>query len=217
MSPDWAAKEEPVPYAKLDNPQTLNLYAYVRNNALSQVDPDGHCCEDESPEEEVREESPGETLGHIGREVDTERFNEREQRVRPGEAPFTPEQVDAAEAEGHAKLNGILGSGSKALDNKFQEDIQKDLGPYKRPNHATTPEQRDSVQGKPCATCGASGQKNNADHIDPLVEQHYRGGIDKDAMRKPESVRPQCTTCSAQQGGYLRQFSQAMKRLFGFN
>ena len=25
MSPDWAAKAEPVPYAKLDNPQSLNL------------------------------------------------------------------------------------------------------------------------------------------------------------------------------------------------
>ncbi len=42
MSPDWSAKEEPVPYAKLDNPQTLNLYSYVQNNPLSQVDADGH-------------------------------------------------------------------------------------------------------------------------------------------------------------------------------
>lgn len=46
LSPDWAAKEEPVPYAKLDNPQTLNLYSYVQNNPLSHVDADGHCAED---------------------------------------------------------------------------------------------------------------------------------------------------------------------------
>src|SRR5665213_3158844 len=26
LSPDWSAKEEPIPYAKLDDPQTLNLY-----------------------------------------------------------------------------------------------------------------------------------------------------------------------------------------------
>jgi RHS repeat-associated protein len=45
MSPDWSAKEEPVPYAKLDNPQTLNLYAYMRNNPLGGTDPDGHCCD----------------------------------------------------------------------------------------------------------------------------------------------------------------------------
>jgi hypothetical protein len=31
-----------VPYAKLDNPQSLNLYAYVYNNPLSGIDPDGH-------------------------------------------------------------------------------------------------------------------------------------------------------------------------------
>lgn len=42
MSPDWAAKAEPVPYAKLDNPQSLNLYAYVLNNPLSNRDLDGH-------------------------------------------------------------------------------------------------------------------------------------------------------------------------------
>ena len=44
MSPDWSAKEDPVPYAKLDNPQTLNLYAYVQNNPLFKPDLDGHGC-----------------------------------------------------------------------------------------------------------------------------------------------------------------------------
>ena len=43
LSPDWSAKEEPVPYAVLSDPQSLNLYAYVRNNPLSKADPDGHC------------------------------------------------------------------------------------------------------------------------------------------------------------------------------
>ena len=44
MSPDWSAKQEPVPYAKLDNPQSLNLYAYVMNNPMTRIDPDGHGC-----------------------------------------------------------------------------------------------------------------------------------------------------------------------------
>ena len=42
MSPDWSAKIMPVPYAKLDNPQSLNLYSYVWNNPLSRNDPTGH-------------------------------------------------------------------------------------------------------------------------------------------------------------------------------
>jgi len=42
MSPDWAAKAMPVPYAKLDNPQSLNLYSYVGNNPLSRIDLNGH-------------------------------------------------------------------------------------------------------------------------------------------------------------------------------
>ena len=45
LSPDWSAKIMPVPYAKLDNPQSLNLYAYVGNNPLSRFDPDGHCAD----------------------------------------------------------------------------------------------------------------------------------------------------------------------------
>ena len=42
MSPDWSAKVEPVPYSKLDDPQSLNLYAYVQNNPLIRFDKDGH-------------------------------------------------------------------------------------------------------------------------------------------------------------------------------
>jgi RHS repeat-associated protein len=41
--PDWAANEVDVPYADFGNPQSLNLYSYVRNNPLNVTDPDGHC------------------------------------------------------------------------------------------------------------------------------------------------------------------------------
>lgn len=42
-SPDWSATPQPIPYADLGDPQTLNLYAYVRNNPLRFTDSDGHC------------------------------------------------------------------------------------------------------------------------------------------------------------------------------
>ncbi|MGC8550638.1 MAG: RHS repeat-associated core domain-containing protein [Acidobacteriaceae bacterium] len=43
MSPDWSAKVEPVPYAKLGDPQSLNLYGYMLDSPLDGVDQDGHC------------------------------------------------------------------------------------------------------------------------------------------------------------------------------
>jgi RHS repeat-associated protein len=43
MTPDWSAQPVAVPFADLSDPQTLNLYTYVRNNPLSKNDPDGHC------------------------------------------------------------------------------------------------------------------------------------------------------------------------------
>ena len=43
LRPDWDAKSsDPVPYAKLDNPQSLNLYSFVYNDPLGHADPDGH-------------------------------------------------------------------------------------------------------------------------------------------------------------------------------
>jgi RHS repeat-associated protein len=41
-TPDWAAQPSPVPYAELVDPQTLNLYSYVKNGPTSRVDPLGH-------------------------------------------------------------------------------------------------------------------------------------------------------------------------------
>jgi len=43
MSPDWSDTPSQIPYADLPNPQSLNLYSYVKNNPLSRTDADGHC------------------------------------------------------------------------------------------------------------------------------------------------------------------------------
>ena len=42
LSPDWSKNPQGVPYADFTNPQTLNLYSYVKNNPLSAFDDDGH-------------------------------------------------------------------------------------------------------------------------------------------------------------------------------
>jgi RHS repeat-associated protein len=42
ITPDWAAKATAVPYAEFADPQSLNLYSYVRNVPTTRLDPDGH-------------------------------------------------------------------------------------------------------------------------------------------------------------------------------
>lgn len=43
MTPDWDAKPISVPYASFGNPQSLNLYSYVKNDPTTTRDLDGHC------------------------------------------------------------------------------------------------------------------------------------------------------------------------------
>ena len=42
MTPDWSARATAVPYAVFGDPQSLNLYDYVRNDPVSRADRDGH-------------------------------------------------------------------------------------------------------------------------------------------------------------------------------
>lgn len=85
---------------------------------------------------------------------------------------------------------------------------------YKRPNNATTKAQREFVQDKPCSTCGATGQRNNADHKYELVREHYEtGGINETRMRQLNSVQPQCANCSNKQGAEMSKYSKEMKKI----
>jgi hypothetical protein len=67
LSPDWSAKVEPVPYAKLDNPQSLNLYSYMRNNPLGGIDSDGHEVKllNRAALERIQSTLPASVRGHI--------------------------------------------------------------------------------------------------------------------------------------------------------
>jgi RHS repeat-associated protein len=51
MSPDSDESPEALPYSDLDDPQTIDLYAYVRDSPVSSVDPDGHMSCKQSPDD----------------------------------------------------------------------------------------------------------------------------------------------------------------------
>lgn len=74
--------------------------------------------------------------------------------------------------------------------------------------------QKASVQGKPCAVpgCGKVCPTMVADHIDPLVVEHYRTGTNDVAKQTSlAAVQPHCPEHSSQQGGQASGFSKCMK------
>ena len=58
VTPDWDGKPVTVPYAEFGDPQSLNLYSYVRNSPVARVDADGHMA--------VMFTSTGTGVGYVG-------------------------------------------------------------------------------------------------------------------------------------------------------
>ena len=239
MTPDWEAKPTDVPYANFGNPQSLNLYSYVQNNPTTLGDPDGHCCDFN----DVMNFSTGllnawgsDNLLGAGRQEQTTTagkigaaFGDTGATIQgAGEALFGGGEAlvtSPAAATGVGVLVPAVGVGiaihgsatsvtgfSNLL--KSANESTPATEPYKRPSGATTPEQRQSVQGKPCVDCGKTETKMNANHKTPLVKEHYETGkIDKTNMRSLDAVNSHCPTCSNKEGGRLSQFSKKMKKL----
>lgn len=203
----------PLPYADINDPQTLNKYAHVRNNPLRYTDPDGHIIDELADAAfilyDIRQivKGGGATTTNVlalgadvvgaalpfvtglGAAVRAEHAVEA--GVHAGEAG-----VRAAEAGVHAEEAGKIA-----------------VAPYKRPSGATTAEQRAAVQGKPCVDCGQVAPRMNADHKTPLVKEHYqRGTIDKTRMRQKDALQPQCPTCSNRQGADLSRYSREQRK-----
>ena len=118
---------------------------------------------------------------------------------------------------------GICGNGSNyspvpAMGRASVPEVAEPViaAPYARPNNATTPAQRASVQGQPCVDCGAVGGTQRADHKTPLAVEYYSTGqIDKQKMKSLDAVQPQCATCSNKQGAALKVYSDQQRKKHG--
>jgi len=110
MSPDWSAKEAPVPYAKLGDPQTLNLYAYVGNNPLSRFDPDGHYeC--------------------TGSKATCKTFDKAVDQLRKADAHFKPGTAQRTQLD---KVLGVIGEKGKAKWSCFHRQSEQPQRSFKR-------------------------------------------------------------------------------------
>jgi RHS repeat-associated protein len=185
LSPDWSAKAEPVPYAKLDNPQSLNLYAYVLNNPLTKDDPDGHSTliYDGSTHTLTLYSKSGEVLGqwHANNIVDS--------RASLGKLPngaypvldqnsphMHGNAVDTHDSNKQESENGEYGPGGifrlqlfKGPDGKMHEEVGVHAGRKDKPDAAGRSGPDHATQG--CIrTCDVAVQKiTETTKTDPLT------------------------------------------------
>lgn len=227
---------DPLPYADIFNPQSLNKYAYVYNSPLRYVDPDGHDAWDVM--KGAANAFGSDFFGGAGRQDS----GNGDYRIGQAIGDFGATVVGAGEAllGGGGEVGGLAldatgvgavagvpvgvvstaavvqGSSAVLIGGAHllkSSESTPATEPYKRPSGATTPEQRESVQGKPCVDCGKTESRMNANHKTPLVEEHYKTGtVNKTNMRSPNAVNSHCPTCSASQGGKLSHYSKKMKK-----
>ena len=134
MSPDWSEKQEPVPYSKLDDPQTLNLYTYGLNNPLSFVDDDGHFSRDTY----VADYSGK----HGGPHVDRYSGKQNVGRYRPDGTPIkhggkTPDPVPNAD---RGKFDEAVKDLNKQVDANAQKMIDDQLKNHPLPGPPPLPD-----------------------------------------------------------------------------
>ncbi len=157
LSPDWSAKAEPVPYAKLTNPQSLNLYAYVGNSPESMTDPDGHLAVVQ------RDISSSFWVDGLKGEAAVEQWNAEIEALAGAFA--------AVEAQAYAEATQPATPQSAA-----QQQSSSSTG-NSNPNAAAEQHQYDLVVGRVNKLLGTD---DAADHIDPggkLVGGNYEFSI----------------------------------------
>ena len=198
MSPDWSAKVEPVPYASMDDPQSLNLYAYVRNNPLTRVDADGHCVEDLCIGEGGAAVVAVAVIGTIALEAGAQAYNNSSDGQR-SLSTFTSAVSDSFSSNVTSLKNTVTGwfSKSKTAQAKSTPAVppaaqstpglpKPPTGPGKVPKdqrdkkRAWTKKENASKleqQGGKCAQCGDSIEKGDGHHID----RHADGAPTNDA------------------------------------
>ncbi len=180
LSPDWSAKVEPVPYSKLDDPQTLNLYDYMRNNPLAGVDADGHCPEcEEDPEEEIRDDKEFEKEVENAKEA----LNRKDAAEDAARQQSEYEQFKKENASGYDDANGVsrIGPPTKTEFEAIQarnrgRDARDAFGKGGGRNaQKTNPDRVASAKGK---IDDLKGERNK------LSRQPNKTPADKEAIKK---------------------------------
>jgi hypothetical protein len=134
MSPDWSAKVEPVPYAKLGDPQSLNLYGYMLDSPLDGVDQDGHQEEDLDPEERIRQDKEWsnelEKFNKWSQARDAEKL--AQEKAGPGPKLSAEQVKELKDSLPILEKPGLTEHGKQRAQQARQGDAHRDVGDANR-------------------------------------------------------------------------------------
>jgi RHS repeat-associated protein len=224
MTPDWAAKPTNVPYASFGNPQSLNLYGYVKNNPTTVGDPDGHCpdaCMLEAAAAGLvlayLASPPGQQILHNATNDIVSVVSALSSLYQPSNSglntappPTMPTNVSqgtpASTSQQGAVNNDPINSRTLEPGPNATDGI-----PARGPGRDFTQGERDAInqqgQDTGCHTCGTkdAGTKSGnfvPDHQPPSALNTE--GAD-------QRLYPQCLQCSRTQGGEVNAAKQALQ------
>ncbi len=205
MSPDWSAKVEPVPYSKLEFPQTLNLYAYVLNNPLIHTDPDGHACGG-AGQPPCGGNQPGEQLQavkdlHAAISPPPEDFSRGDMAVEPSHASYSITTGQISLVDTDAGKSTVIGTGysgkGDGLNNPSMENVP---GSKASPVAGPLPEGKYTIGKQQDNVTGSGTKLAGSERLTPQggSDMHGRGGflIHGDNARQNNSASEGCIVTS---------------------
>lgn len=217
----------------LYDPQQINSYNYARGNPIIYKDPSGECVDGISTIACVGAWAllstivAGQGLMLYGALTDNPEMIEAGivtsnvglaggsgvAQARGGMNPLTGQTVPRVTGERmQSNVPGVSNLPSPSLvAARINSGEVSVSGVYSRPSGATNAAQRASVQPFACSNCGKVSTPMVANHISPLVVQHYtKGSVDFAKVNLVSSVNSQCLSCSNSQGGSLSAWSKAV-------
>ena len=199
----------PLPYADLTDPQTLNKYAYVRNNPLRYTDPNGHCLEDACIiEGAIAVTAAIKVTGDAIAYLQSPQGQRSTRAFIQGTGLLINKAADAI---------GNLFSPPPSTSTNTQVQTTQDAStlepgphagdsiPARGPQRDFTPGERGQVNDigntTGCHTCGATDPGTKSGNFVP----DHQPPSAVNTNNAPQRLYPQCLNCSRQQGGEVRQ------------
>jgi RHS repeat-associated protein len=112
LSPDWAERPTAVPYAVFGDPQSLNLYTYLRNDPVTSADLDGHGA----PGQSAQSGPPAPDSGSCG-PLDSPKCQEKANAKQAADAATAAVQNTQAQKEEHSMFYYMFHTNTSGTDN----------------------------------------------------------------------------------------------------